>query len=168
MDDRRILLGKIVGVFGVQGAVKLESWTEPRMQIFKYQPWLLKSAAGEQELKGCRGREQGKGMIAHLPDVKAPEQAALLIGSEIWVQRSLLPKAKPGEYYWVDLEGLAVVTTDGSSLGTVSHLFATGANDVLVAREGERERLIPFVVGQYIHNVDFDAGRVVVDWDPEF
>ncbi|MEO7478720.1 MAG: ribosome maturation factor RimM, partial [Lysobacteraceae bacterium] len=50
----------------------------------------------------------------------------------------------------------------------VSHLFATGANDVLVAREGERERLIPFVVGQYIHNVDFDAGRVVVDWDPEF
>ena len=67
-----------------------------------------------------------------------------------------------------DLEGLRVVTVDGVELGTVSHLFATGANDVLVARDGERERMIPFVQPQYVTAVDFEAGVVTVDWDPEF
>jgi 16S rRNA processing protein RimM len=52
-------------------------------------------------------------------------------------------------------------------LGKVSHLVATGANDVLVV-SGERERLIPFVLDDYVKQVDFDAGRITVDWDPEF
>lgn len=168
-SDRRILVGRIVGVHGVQGAVKIESWTEPRMQIFKYQPWILKSAAGtETQVRGCRGREQGKGMIAELPGNADREQAAALIGTEIWVLRSALPAPRPGEFYWTDLEGLEVVTVDAVPLGRVSHLFSTGANDVLVAKDGERERLIPFVVDQYVKEVDFDARRIVVDWDPEF
>ena len=166
--DRRILVGRIVGIHGVQGAVKIESWTDPRMQIFKYQPWILKSASGEVEIRGCRGREQGKGMIAELPGHSDRDQAAALIGTEIWVPRSALPKARPGEFYWTDLEGLDVITVDGVSLGRVSHLFATGANDVLVARDGDRERMVPFVLDQYVREVDFDAGRIVVDWDPEF
>ncbi len=66
-EERRVLVGRIVGVSGTAGAVKLESWTDPRMQIFRYQPWILKSVGGERELRGCRGREQGKGMIATLP-----------------------------------------------------------------------------------------------------
>ena len=83
------------------------------------------------------------------------------------VPRSVLPPPAPGEYYWVDLEGLRVVNVDGTDFGTVSHLFATGANDVLVA-QGERERMIPFLEPQYVRSVDFDAGVVTVDWDPEF
>jgi 16S rRNA processing protein RimM len=79
-----------------------------------------------------------------------------------------LPQPRPGEYYWADLEGLEVVNVDAVPLGRVSHLFSTGANDVLVAKSEERERMIPFVVDQYVRDVDFDAGRIVVDWDPEF
>ena len=82
--------------------------------------------------------------------------------------RSALPPPKAGEYYWVDLEGLRVVTTEGVSLGTVSHLFSTGANDVLVARDDTRERMIPFVLPQYVVSVDFETNLVTVDWDPEF
>jgi 16S rRNA processing protein RimM len=33
---------------------------------------------------------------------------------------------------------------------------------------GERERMIPFVLDQYVISIDLDAGRIVVDWDPEF
>ena len=60
-----------------------------------------------------------------------------------------------------------VVTTEGVVLGEVSHLLSTGANDVMVVR-GERERLLPFVQPDYVKAVDFEAGTITVDWDPEF
>ena len=167
-DEKRVLVGKIVGLSGVRGEFKLESYTEPRMQIFRYQPWWLKSASGEKEISGCRGRAQGKGIVATLPEVNDREAAARLIGSEIWVRRSALPRSKKGEYYWADLEGLEVDTVEGAKLGRVSHLVATGANDVLVVVDGKRERLIPFVLDDYVKEVDFDTGRITVDWDPEF
>ena len=166
--DKRLLLGKIVGLFGVDGWVKVESYTEPRVQIFKYRPWLLKRPDGEMEIDRAQGRAQGKGLVAALPGVGDRDAAADLIGAEIWVWRSALPRAKRGEYYWVDLEGADVVTTEGMVLGTVSHLFATGANDVMVVRDGERERMIPFVLNKFVHEVDLNAGRITVDWDPDF
>jgi len=168
VSDKRLLIGKIVGLFGVDGWIKLESYTQPRTQIFKYRPWLVTRSGREIEVDGATGREQGKGMIATLPLATDRDTAAELIGAEIWVRRSALPRAKRGEYYWTDLEGLDVVTTDGVPLGKVSHLFATGANDVLVVRDGERERMIPFVLKQFVLEVDLNTGRVTVDWDPEF
>ncbi|MEG3789357.1 ribosome maturation factor RimM [Lysobacter sp. CCNWLW3] len=166
---RRILLGRVLSAFGVRGEVKLESWTEPRSAIFRYQPWIVRDPQGrERELSGVRGRESGKYLVASFPDVADRDAVEALRGSEIYVPRSALPPPSEGEYYWVDLEGLRVVTVDGVSLGTVSHLFATGANDVLVARDDERERMIPFVIPQYVTSVDFEAGVVTVDWDPEF
>jgi len=167
-DEKLVLLGRVVGVHGVRGELKLESYTEPRTQIFRYQPWLMRSAAGEKTIEGCRGRAQGKGLVAELPGVSDRDAAVALHGAEIWVRRSALPAPKPGEYYWSDLEGLEVVTVEGVSLGRVSHLIATGANDVLIVREGERERLIPFLVGQFVTSVDLEGGRLTVDWDPEF
>lgn len=166
---RRVLIGRIVGLYGVQGWLKIESWAEPRMRIFDYQPWLLSNAPGaEIEIKGAKGRQQGKGMVAQLPGVNDREQAAALIGSDIHVAREQLPPPGKDEYYWVDLEGLEVFTTENVELGRVSHLFATGANDVVVVRDGERERLIPFIQGSYVRSVDLSARRMVVDWDPEF
>jgi 16S rRNA processing protein RimM len=166
--EKLVLLGRIVGVHGVRGELKLESYTEPRMQIFRYQPWLLRTAAGERTVQDCHGRAQGKGMVAELPDIADRDAAVSLTGAEIWVARSALPAAKPGEYYWSDLEGLEVVTLEGVSLGKVSHLVATGANDVLVVKDEKRERLIPFLVDRFVMKVDFEAVRVTVDWDPEF
>lgn len=168
-DSRRILLGRVLGAFGIRGEAKLESWTEPRAAIFRYQPWTVRDPQGrERELSGVRGRESGKFLIATFPDVADRDTVEAMRGTEIYVPRSVLPPPKDGEYYWVDLEGLRVVTTEGVSLGTVSHLFATGANDVLVARDDERERMIPFVIPRYVLSVDFDANLVTVDWDPDF
>ena len=95
------------------------------------------------------------------------DAAEALRGSEVFAPRSALPPPEPGEYYWVDLEGLRVVNLDGADFGVVSHLFSTGANDVLVAH-GERDRMIPFLEPAYVKSVDFDAGVVTVDWDADF
>ncbi len=166
--ERRVLLGKIVGLFGVDGWVKVESYTEPRVRIFKYLPWSLKTGAGEIQVTQVQGRAHGKGLVALLPEVEDRDAAQVWIGAEIWVQRSALPKAKRGEYYWADLEGLDVVNLDGVAFGKVSHLFSTGANDVIVVRDGVRERLIPFVLKQFVMEVNLDSARITVDWDPDF
>ena len=167
-SQRMILLGRLHGAFGVRGELKLESFTEPRSAILRYQPWILRHPSGrERELTGAKGRETNKGLVATFPEVADRDAAEALRGTEVWVSRSVLPPPRPGEYYWIDLEGLRVVNLEGVDFGTVSHLFSTGANDVLVA-QGDRERMIPFLEPDYIKSVDFDAGVVTVDWDADF
>lgn len=171
MNDsgHRILLGRVLGALGLRGEVRIESWTEPRDAIFRYQPWTLRDAQGnERQCSGVRGRDTGKHVLATFPDVADRDAAEALKGLEIHVPRSALPAAAPGEYYWADLEGLRVHTVDGVDLGRVTHLFSTGANDVLVAHDDERERMIPFVQPQYITAIDLEQGLVTVDWDPDF
>ena len=168
---RRVLLGRIVGVSGVQGWIKLESWTDPREGIFDYSPWVLvrqgHGAVEEREIVPLDGRAQGKGIVARLPGVEDREQARQWVGFDIFVPRAALPPPGPDEFYWIDLEGLAVQTVDGVDLGRVSHLFETGSNDVLVVR-GARERLIPFLRPDVVRSIDFDRGSITVDWDPDF
>jgi 16S rRNA processing protein RimM len=164
---RRILLGRVHGAFGVRGELKLESFTEPARAIFGYQPWILRHAGQEREVTGVSGREAAKGLVARMPGIEDRDGAEALRGAEVFVPRSALPPPAPGEFYWVDLEGLWVRNVEGVDFGTVSHLFSTGVNDVLVAR-GDRERMIPFLRPDYVVDVDFDAGLVTVDWDPDF
>jgi 16S rRNA processing protein RimM len=72
-----------------------------------------------------------------------------------------------GEYYWSDLEGLRVENLDGVDLGRISHLFETGANDVIVV-QGDREYLIPYTWGNAVREVDLAEGLMIVDWDADF
>jgi 16S rRNA processing protein RimM len=163
-----VILGKITGLYGVRGWVKVYSHTEPRANIVKYSPWLIrKPGADWQEITVRSGKAHGKGVVAQLQGVNDRDQAAQLMGAEIAVPRSQLPAAAEGEYYWADLVGLHVVNLEGVELGKVSHLMETGANDVLVVK-GERERLIPFLQPDVVTEVDLDTGRIQVDWDPEF
>lgn len=167
-NERRILLGRIVGAFGIRGQIKIESWTEPRDAIFRYQPWILVEASGnERQFSGARGKESGKHLVATFPDVTDRDVVEAMRGTDIYVPRSTLPPPKAGEFYWVDLEGFRVVHVDGFEFGTVSHLFSTGANDVLAVR-GDRERMVPFVEPDFVKSVDFEARLITVDWDPDF
>ena len=165
-SERMIALGRFTGAFGVRGELKVESWTDPRDAIFRYQPWTLVRAAESTPLAGVRGRTHGQGLVASVPGVADRDAAERLHGYEISVPRSALPPPKAGEYYWVDLEGLDVANLEGVAFGKVSHLLDTGANHVLVV-QGERERLVPFVQPHLV-SVDFEAGRIVVEWDADF
>jgi 16S rRNA processing protein RimM len=162
---KRVVLGRIVGVYGVRGWVRVFSETEPREAILGYSPWLL--GTGHKPRRVIEGRRHGKGVVAHLAGCDDRDQAATLVDQEIAVERGQLPPPSPDELYWVDLEGLQVWAPGGVYLGVVDHLFSTGVNDVLVV-SGERERLIPFAWGDVIQTVDLEGGRIEVDWDPDF
>jgi 16S rRNA processing protein RimM len=165
-QPRMVVLGRVSGVFGVHGWVKVYSDTAPRNGILNYSPWYLGRPGRWQERRPLEGRVHGKGLIVALEGCEDRDGAALLVGSLIAVRREQLPTADADEIYWWDLEGLRVRTLGGVELGHISHLFETPGNDVLVVR-GERERLIPFLAG-VVKEVDLAGGLIVVDWDPDF
>lgn len=154
-------------MFGVRGWVKVVSHTRPREAILTYRPWQLYVNGVWQEFNVAEGHVQGKGVVARFDGIGDRNQAAELVGAEIAVARRSLPKQKPGEYYWADLEGLTVINRDGDVLGEVASLFETGANDVMVVRDGKQERLLPFIKGT-IERVDLEQKTIHVDWDKDF
>ncbi|TAK63001.1 ribosome maturation factor RimM [Methylobacter sp.] len=167
MSEQHISVGKISGVFGVKGWVKVFSFTDPRENILTYSPWLLKKGDQTKAVNVVDGQLQGKTIVAQLANINDRDHAASLMGWDIFITRDQLPKAAKGEYYWSELIGLNVETIDGVQLGVVDSLLETGANDVIII-QGERERVIPFLQEQTIINVDLDAGKIIVDWDPDF
>ena len=168
---RWIVLGHITGLYGVQGWVKVFSHTEPRAGITEYNPLYLATTPGTsdnwQAFQVAAGRAQGKGVVIKFSGIDDRDTAADLLNQQIAIKREQLPALAQDDFYWADLEGLRVVAVDGTTLGIVDHLFATGANDVVVVK-GEREHLIPFLRNTVINNIDLAAGVMTVDWDPEF
>lgn len=162
-----VTLGRVSGVFGVKGWLKIESYTEPPENIGRYAGWTLRLRGVERPVAVERAQAHGPKVVAKLAGFDDRDKAAEWIGAEIVVERSALPPLGAGEFYWTDLEGLEVRTPAGESLGTVDHLMATGGNDVLVLR-GTTERLVPFVLGDVIKRVDLEQGLIEADWPADF
>jgi len=173
-NQQWISVGKLNGLFGVKGWVKVFSDTQPKENILNYSPWFLKRNGQWQEFELLVGKSHGKGVIAQLSGCTDRDIAAELIGSEIAIKREQLAKPVSGEYYWSDLIGLLVKNLDGVELGKVSSMLETGANDVIVVHDEngtkgkKRERLIPFVTDEVVHEVHLEQGFMTVNWDPEF
>lgn len=159
-----VVLGRISGLFGVKGWVKVFSYTDPREAILEYSRWWLNQDDDWCVAELADGKRQGKTVIAQLAGFDDPESAATLLGRDIVVPRSALPQPGRGSYYWRDLQGLMVRHCDGTDLGNVAYVLETGANDVLVIA-GEKERLIPFIADKVILDVDLENGVIIVDWE---
>jgi len=146
---RAVGLDGLVGVAGSQGAlgelrrVVLGRGTEER------EPRQIEQA-----------RPHGRAWLLRLNGVNSREAAEALIGCEVWAAREDLGDPGAGFYYWADLEGMAVSTTDGRALGRVTGLIETGAVDVLVVTGERGEVLIP--LAPYV-TVDLAVGRVEVN-----
>ena len=163
-DEEGILLGRIVGLYGVKGWVKVFSYTDPREAVLRYGNWQLRQRGATTPVQLSEGKRHGKTVIARLAGVNDRDAAAELLEADIYVPRDELPEVEDDSFYWADLVGLSVVRRDGEAIGNVAYLLETGAHDVLVVR-GDSERLIPFVMHDYIVDVDLDKGVITVDWD---
>ncbi len=183
-QQQYIIVGAITGVYGIKGWVRIHSWTRPAANIVDYQPWLLTrnavcrtgSAANRnteykaddvQAVELQHQRSHGDRIMVKLAGSDNREQALLLVGKHIVVDRAQLPALEDEDYYWSDLIGLTVSNLNAVELGQVTGMLETGANDVLVV-QGERERLLPFVRGQVVRKVDLQRNTILVDWDEEF
>ncbi len=167
MAAEKLIVGKINGLYGVQGWVKVYSHTDPIENIFRYQPWWLKCQDGQwHPVKVLRHRTHlgGKALVAQLEGIHDREQARALMGCEIAIDRDQLPPAEDG-YYWADLIGCDVYDQQGAHLGRVVNMIETGAHDVMRIQGNGQQHLIPLVEGHYVTAVDIPGKRIDVDWE---
>lgn len=173
-DEDALVIGRVVAAYGIKGWVKVQSFTDPKENIFLYQPWYLRGPDGWESVRLTKGRPQGKGLVASIDGCADRTQAETTqVGRDLAVPKGVIPPAGEDEIYWRDLIGLRVKLPDGRDLGELRQMFETGANDVAVVQGDaqsidRRERLIPWLPEQVISDIDLAAGTLVADWDPEF
>lgn len=115
-------------------------------------------------------RDQGDAIVCTAPEIPDRDAAEAMKGVRVFVSRSTFPKTDDGEFYWVDLIGLAVVNREQVALGEVVGLIDTGPHCVLRVQPADPaagERLIPFVEA-FVDSVDMPARRILVDWGLDF
>ncbi len=165
-DDDLITVGRIIGAHGVRGQVKVYSHTSPRENIVTFSPWIIELGTARTQAH-VTGKRQGKNVLANVQGITTRDQAEDLSGATILIHRHQLPRLEQGEFYWSQITGLEVVNLEGVELGRVDHLIETGANDVLVV-QGDRERLIPYVMDDVVKSVDLEQQQIVVDWQEDY
>lgn len=167
MSDKKLIVGNINGVFGVQGWVKIFSHTDPRKNILDYSPWWIKQKGEwtQVNIVDSKVQQGGKTLVAKLENVDDRDIAREYMGCEIAIEDSQLKRSND-EFLWIDLIGCDVQLEDGTHIGKVKDLIETGAHDVLRVA-GEQEELIPFVMDEFILSVDMAAKQIVVNWEIE-
>jgi 16S rRNA processing protein RimM len=150
----------IAGAFGIRGEVKVELFTD-FPDRFKN---LATIFAGEDRrpMTVVGARPIGDRMALRLADVSDRNAAQALFGTALYVPRTELMPLPEGRYYQDDIIGLQAVTTDGQVLGSIVDILVTGSNDVYVARQGDKEILIP-ALKDIVREIDVPGGRMVVE-----
>lgn len=188
-SSERLIVGRITGVYGIQGWLKIFSYTDPMEAIVDYNPWYIRAEnrknAPWTAVKLKAGKRHAKTVIAKLEGCNDCDTAMTYIGNEISIKLAQLEDLEgKDEYYWRDLIGLRVINQQGIELGRVKRLMETGANDVLVvtseneaaeaavekaaAEKKHKEHLIPWTMHNAIVAVDIEQGVIEVDWDADF
>ena len=158
-NDEFLPVGKIIGAHGVKGNLKVHSYAES-VTVFKPGNLILAIFAGRIEKYFAINwvRPHGKAILLSFKGIEDRNTAETLIGAELFIERSALPELEEGVYYWVDIIGLSVFTTDNQYIGRVESIMATGGNDVYIVKNKTKdentELLIP-AIESVVLEIDF-------------
>jgi 16S rRNA processing protein RimM len=156
----RICVAQIGAAHGIRGEVRLRPFTGDPMAITSYGP--LESEDGTRRFEIEALRPSKDLFVARLAGVKDRNAAEALTNLKLYVSRDRLPPAAEGEFYHADLVGLAAVTPDGTSLGTVTAVHNFGAGDVIEIKPENGETLLVPFTDAAVPEIDIAAGRMVV------
>lgn len=160
----RLRVAKVVGVHGLRGTVKLQVFTVDPENVMAYGP--VTSRDGQQSFRITLKNPVKGHFLAHLTGVTNRNLAEPLIGMELFIDRSALPKTAVDEFYEADLIGLRVDNDAGETIGVVRGLQDFGAGQLLDIRlhlpDGDRDAMVPFTLAA-VPVIDLDRGVVVVN-----
>jgi 16S rRNA processing protein RimM len=158
-----IAVGVVAGAHALRGMLRVRPYHLPAPSLAPGRTVLLERNGVVTETRIVSAAPHGRALVLlaveSVTDRTAAEAAA---GARVLVLQADLPPAAEDEFYYHELEGFAVETTDGEALGTIEETFGTGTNDVWVVRGGRREHLIP-VIADVVRAIDRETRRVVIE-----
>lgn len=158
---KNLHVATILSAHGVRGDVRVRSLTDDPLSLFKYKPVTDESGAHVFALK--RKGAAKDCFIVSIDGVEDRDAAEALRGTKLFVERSVLPKARRGEYYEADLIGLAAVDKGGQTCGVVQAMHDYGAGVFLeIQPVAGASFMLPFR-GAFVPEVDLESNRIVVD-----
>ncbi|ALQ50140.1 ribosome maturation factor RimM [Nitrosomonas ureae] len=169
-----IVMGHIIGPYGVHGWIKINPYTEHLDGLMEYSQWWLGDENTEwHKVHVVNGHIYGTTLLVKLKEYSDRTQATKLKGIQIAIPRNWLPDLSENGvdgYYWTDLINAKVLNLKGEKLGTVVGLFATGANDVLriIRIDQEKKEILIPCISQYVVKIDLENAQIIVDWDWDY
>jgi 16S rRNA processing protein RimM len=153
----RLVVGLVRGVHGLRGAVRVEILSDnpDRFAVGS----VLNREGDDRPLTIVSAHRDGPGLLVRFREVNDRATADDL--REVYLEAEATELAQD-EFYWHDIEGCAVVTSDGEELGTVVDIFRIGGSEVYVVRGQRGETLVP-AVGAIVTELDMASKRIVVD-----
>ena len=91
-----VTVGKILGIFGVKGYLKIFSFTDPRSNILSYSPIYISCKGEWIEARISTGRLQGKSVVMKLDALTRETHSLPLIGAELAIKSKQLKPIKKG------------------------------------------------------------------------
>lgn len=167
-------VGYISGAYGIQGWVRVKPYSADADALLGAKTWWL-DKPDLHDVDMMQARQHSGDVVARLMGVAGRDAAEALKGAAVQIARSHFPALSDGEFYWVDLIGLAVENTQGTSMGTVIGLMDNGAHPILRigspdmpdVGKAATEMLIPFV-DQFVKTIGLPEKKIVVDWDVDY
>jgi 16S rRNA processing protein RimM len=157
-----ISLGKIVKTQGLKGEFRVLPHGGESENLLNLERVTIAEPNGRQwETVVRASRAKGNLYVLAVMGIDVVEQAERLVGGEVLANDEDFEPLEEGDFYWYELVGMEVVADDGRALGRVESLLATGANDVLQVRDGDREILLPNIP-DVVLSVDRETKRITV------
>ena len=195
--DDAVEVGVVTGAWGIKGGIRVKPFSKDADALFASSRWFVRppealalltpasaATAAPAAPAACYppllnitlSKVQGDAVVATAQELPDRNAAEAIKGARLFIARANFPTAGDGEFYWIDLIGLAVFNRQNEALGVVVGLIDTGPHSVLRLRpagapsgaEGEAsERLIPFVAA-FIDSVSLAERRISVDWGLDY
>jgi 16S rRNA processing protein RimM len=158
----RIRVARIGAAHGVRGEVKLWSFTEDPMAVGSYGALETEDGAQRFEIESLRPAKDF--LVARIAGVSDRDAAEALRNLDLFVPRKRLPEIEEADtFYYADLVGLAAVTAEGVTLGTVTAVHNFGAGDIIeIAPAAGGAPLMLSFTEAAVPEVDLTAKRIVV------
>lgn len=158
--SKKIIIGRLGDVHGLQGWLHLFSHAEPADNFFHYENFSNKAGKA---IEIVLHKPHGNHFVVKLKNCDDRDTALTFKNQDLYIDRAELPPLPDNQFYWDDLIGFAVITTNQKLLGNVDHLFSTGSNDV-IAVKGEKLLYVPYLA-DVIVDVDTKAKKIIVNWE---
>ncbi len=158
-----IPFGRVSKTHGLSGGVRIFPFSRRLENLSRLERIFIQKKVKEKplEFKIVRRRLEEDSAIVELEGVKSVDAAEKLKGCVVFVEVSDLPETEEDEYYWFQLIGLRVYTTEGKYLGRVDDLIERASQSLLVVKDERKEHLIP-MINTIVREINLEDTRIVI------